>query len=142
MEDYKYFSTCSRFIHTTDYLLDIQANSAYRTLNDEEVFDVRATSPTELDAYRSKVDLFGSLYYIYVSPEYAFLQIILKITFGQNRSFWIMKIVFPLDVITIMGFGIFLVIPTLVSPTQDQQLSILTFLAGILIALVRRCVPS
>jgi len=46
-----------------------------------------------------------------------------------------MKVIFPLDVITITGFGAFLVIPSLVSPTQDQQISILTFLAGILIAL-------
>jgi hypothetical protein len=48
-----------------------------------------------------------------------------------------MKVIFPLDVITIMGFAAFLVIPTLASPTDDQKIAILTFLAATVIALVR-----
>jgi hypothetical protein len=63
-------------------------------------------------------------------------QIVWEIVFRRRRGYWFMKIIFPLDVITVGGFGAFLVIPSLVSPTQDQQISILTFLAGILIALV------
>jgi hypothetical protein len=60
----------------------------------------------------------------------------LNFTFGQNRAYWFMKVIFPLDVITVTGFAAFLVMPSLAPPTPDQQISVLTFLAAVLIALV------
>lgn len=47
-----------------------------------------------------------------------------------------MKVIFPLDIITITGSTLLLVSPTLKSSTADEKLARLTFLAGTLTALV------
>ena len=104
----------------------------------EDHTKVIVQSPCDLDHYKSKVFTLLIVVPLWLTAVNVMNQIVLKITFQKKSMYWFMKVIFPLDVITVMGFGAFLVIPSLVSPTQDQQISILTFLAGILIALVSR----
>jgi hypothetical protein len=104
----------------------------------EDHTKVIVQSPCDLDHYKSKVFTLLIVVPLWLTAVNVMNQIVLKITFQKKSMYWFMKVIFPLDVITVTGFGAFLVIPSLVSPTQDQQISILTFLAGILIALVSK----
>jgi hypothetical protein len=65
------------------------------------------------------------------------LQILVKIAFKRNWRSWFWKVMFPMDVITCVGFNAFLLLPVSpAGPSLDQRIAITTYLAAVLIAQV------
>jgi hypothetical protein len=63
-------------------------------------------------------------------------KILVQITFRRNSHSWFWKILFPIDVITTVGFGIFLLIPEVPEkgPSTDQRIALTTALVTVLLA--------
>jgi hypothetical protein len=66
------------------------------------------------------------------------VQILVEITFRRNWHHWFWKIMFPLDVITAVGFAMFLLMPQVPvqGPTADQRIAMATYLVTVLLAQV------
>jgi len=63
-------------------------------------------------------------------------KILVEITFRRNWQYWFWKIMFPLDVITAVGLGTFLLVPEVpdTGPTADQRIAMFLALVTVLVA--------
>jgi hypothetical protein len=90
------------------------------------------TQPGQLD--RSKVEYSHFFRCMFAVDG---TQISLRITFSRNSSYWLWKVMFPMDIITFVGIAVFLLIPKADGgPSPDQRIAMTTFLVTVLVAQV------